>query len=33
MIWNVDDLIISHVESNVVDDIIGILDKEWGQDT
>ena len=27
ILWHVDELKISHVDSNVVDDIIGILDK------
>ena len=31
IILPVDDLKISHVDSNVVDDIIELLDKEYGQ--
>ena len=32
IIWNVDDLKISHVDSNAVGDIIELSDKEYGQD-
>ena len=32
IIWHVYDLKISHVDSNVVDDIIELLDKKYGQD-
>ena len=32
MIWHVDDLKISHVESKVVDDFIALLEQEFGND-
>ena len=32
ILWHVDDLKISHVDSNVVDDIIEILDNEYDKD-
>ena len=32
-LWHVDDLKISHVDSNILDDIIELLGEEYGQDT
>jgi Reverse transcriptase (RNA-dependent DNA polymerase) len=32
VVWHVDDLKISHVEQQVVDDVVGLLDSEFGKE-